>query len=195
MLYLESAIGGKIRLESWRRKKKDIAVSSIFTAGGDMDAHDSRIKRGYQGSLTIEATMVLTVVLFSISILISQVYQLHDIITGTMILEETLLHLRKERFMDAETAQNEAEAYGEKLGNPRLWLGKYEIETDVGLEYVSGTAQAGDWEQEIVIKQFHPGDFLLKYEKILEIGERLDDDGSGIQEGDESQLYGDSSGD
>lgn len=191
---MEFANGSDVSLGTWTREKADVAISSLFITCCDLDGSNGNMKQKYDASVTVEATMILTVVLLCISILITQVYQLHDTITGTMILEETLFHLRTDDSELKKNAQAEAESYGEKLGNPRLWLGEYEIETKIGIETISGTARADDWEQEIVIKQFHPGDFLRKYEKILEIGEKLNDDGSGIQTGNESQLYGDSAG-
>lgn len=188
------ADGSEINLAAWKKEKTDIALSAVFIAGGGVDGNNGDLKGWYQASLTVEASMVLAAILLCISILIGQVYQLHDTITGSMILEETILYLRKENLESKKSAQKEAEAYGKQLGNPRLWLGEYEIEAEIGLETVSGIAKSGDWEQELVMKQFHPGKFLQKYEKILEIGEKLNDDGSKIQEGNESQLYGNSTG-
>lgn len=186
MLCMEFAIGGGITSERQKKKKTDAAFSSFFAVSGGMDQHNRNIESKYRASVTIEATMVLTVVMLGIAVLISQIYQLHDTITGTMILEETVMHVRTDSYESKKRAETEAESYGKKLGNPRLWLGEYEIEMNIGFETISGTARAGNWEQEIVIKQFHPGNFLREYEKILEIGEKLNDDRCGIQEGNES---------
>ena len=45
--------------------------------------------------------------------------------------------------------------------------------------------------QEMEIKRFQPGTFLRRIEAIKALGKDLTDDESGIQTGDEPELYGD----
>ena len=141
----------------------------------------------YQASVTIEATYVMSIILFCISILLSQAYRLHDTVTGAMILEEVLIQagmfcdvegIQLFESEDADATIRELEQYGEQMGNPRLWLGNYEIHADVKKNHVSGSAKAGNWELEMEIGQFRPGHFLNMYESLKEMGKEPADDGS-----------------
>ena len=141
----------------------------------------------YQASVTIEATYVISVILFCISLLLSQAYCLHDTVTGAMILEEVLI--KSGMICDADDVHafetggygvsvNEVEQYGERIGNPRLWLGDYEIDADVKKNHVSGIAKAGDWELEMEIGQLRAGQFLNLCELFMGMGKEPEDDGS-----------------
>ena len=77
------------------------------------------------------------------------------------------------------------EAYGEELGNPRLWLGEYTLDIQLKNDTVKGKATAGDWSQEIQMERFRPGDTLLNFQVLKELEEEWTNDGSGLQTGDE----------
>lgn len=117
-------------------------------------------------------------VLTMVMILLRYGCTLHDEVTGSMILEETL---EKVRYLPEETISKElahAEEQGSAVGNPRLWLGKYEIQLKNGFGSVSGGAIAGEWSTEIRISKFQPGDFLRTYEVMDMLNEGAEQDGS-----------------
>ena len=180
----KSFIDRKNNCEKPKRKNRKSAVSAVFTAGRDLAA------KPLTASMTIEAVFVCSVVLFTLFSWISQAYRLHDTVTGCMILEEVLMKVRKADETEINKEISACEAYGEALGNPRLWLGEYEVSVTRKRGSVNGKAGAGDWEQEIQIRQFQPGSFLQRAELLKELGEEWTDDGSGIQEGIQSKLYG-----
>lgn len=140
----------------------------------------------YTASFTVEATVVLGVLFFCFSAILKQAYILHDTVTGTMILEEML--------ENARVSQNEEMAafkeQGERMGNPRLWLGDYQMEIELKGKNIYGKASADGWVQEIEMGEFRPGRFLRRCEAVIEIGKELRDDGNGIQTGNEPELYG-----
>lgn len=52
------------------------------------------IKKYYSASITVEASIILSVVLLSLAAFIRYAYTVHDTVTGSMILEETLERAR-----------------------------------------------------------------------------------------------------
>ena len=194
--------------EEHHNKEKDgSSVHTVFTAGGNVDCFTCggillRFGRGLlnrhavhkqvSGSFAVEATMVMSVVLITIALLIQHVYTTHDMVTGTMILQEMLENTRTSG--DERFSEEYFEQTGERLGNPRLWLGEYQLEIEMNDNQVIGVASAGEWEQEIQINTFRPGRFLRRCDAVAEIGEELKNGGNGIQAGNEPELYGDSSG-
>ena len=188
-------------------EKATHGVSSVFASGRNLVGSwilKQREKRNYRASFSVEASLVMSIILFSIMFLICYVYQVHDTVTGAMILEETVMKARvlceeepKYVWKMAKQAVSvgEMEHYGETLGNPRLWMGDYKVDTEIQNGMVSGVASAKDWKLEIEISKFQPAQFLNRYEALREIREELTDDGSGIPERNEPELYGDSSGD
>ena len=122
--------------------------------------------------------MVMAVVLACIVALISQAYRVHDTVTGTMILEEVLVKMQNVPAEEIDNERRMLDAYGEKLGNPRLWLGTYKLEIKSDETKGSGIARAGDWNSQIEMELFQPGRFLRRYEAIRELGEDWADDGS-----------------
>lgn len=83
------------------------------------------IERNYSASITVEASMVLSVVLLSMAAFIRYAYTVHDMVTGSMILEETLERARNN--VDEKKKTDSFEQEGSLMGNPRLYLGTYEI--------------------------------------------------------------------
>ena len=188
LFFVESSIGSKSNDRKRKREKSSTAVFTIFTSSGSMACNFIRKNRKYRASFTIEAVFVLGVVMVCICGLIGFVYRTHDTVTGKMILEEVLIQARKIENTDAVMERSERyrlEAYGETLGNPRLWLGAYDLDIQIKHDIVKGKASAGDWSQEMEMHTFHPGDTLLKFEALKELEKEWKSDGSGIQEGDE----------
>lgn len=197
---LVSAVGGSNCDPKWKGKKKRDSISSIFASRRDLvcslltEGRSAHTRKTYRASFTVEAAMILSIVIFSLGMLISHVYRVHDTVTGTMILQEVLVKGRNALDDDEKEMVGELEAYGEELGDPRLWLGRYDLEVKSDMKKLSGKAKAGDWEQEIELRRFQPGEFLRKYEAIRGVGEELANDGSGISAGNESELYGGTAG-
>ncbi|MCI8454475.1 MAG: hypothetical protein HFE84_07665 [Lachnospiraceae bacterium] len=100
--------------------------------------------------------------------MIQHAYRLHDTVTGSMILEETLERARQNR-SEEKPASYFAEE-GEKTGNPRLWLGSYSLKISVKERQAAGTAAAGDWIKEIEMKPFRPEHSLRSCQALLEMG-------------------------
>ena len=111
--------------------------------------------------------MVMGVVLFTCITLIQRGYELHDTVTGTMILTETM---QKLRYGEPEEEEKERILQqGNELGNPRLWLGAYEIELEETIGKMTGTAAAGGWKAEIQMGKFQPGEYLRRCEALREL--------------------------
>lgn len=198
LFLLESAVGSTVYGKEGGRTKAGTSISSVLSTCRNLPRTYIKKERRYRASFTVEATMVFMVVMICVSTLISHAYKVHDSVTGSMILEETLLLARRAQEETGEASEyrlQKAENYGKTIGNPRLWYGDYEIEAEMDEGKIIGKATAGDWEQEIEIDQFQPGVRLRRYETIRGIGEELANDGRGIQAGDEQKLYDNPTGD
>lgn len=188
LFFMESSIGSKSNFGKRGRKKAGTSVFAFFASGWHMVFCLLRKKRRYRASFTVEAAFVLGVVMACICGLIGYAYNMHDTVTGKMILEEVMIQAQK--IEDAEELSERSEirrleVYGEELGNPRLWLGAYNVEIDLKNKRVTGKAEAGDWFQEIEMARFRPGETLLSFEALKEIEKEWMSNGNGIQEGDE----------
>lgn len=173
----------------FQKEKNDSALFTVFTSCRDRNG----VRFG--ASFTIEATLVLGVVFMTIALLIQYAYTEHDKVTGTIILEEVLIRARK----DYEEEYSDAffEDVGKQLGNPRLWMGEYEIEISKKLNKIEGKASAGEWSKEIEVDLFRPSTFLRQkdsLQRLMKDGEGNDDRAYRVQTGDEQELYGDSFG-
>lgn len=159
-------------------KEKD-SVSAVSApgrslAGTDLNMAGDRLR----ASFTVEAAMVLGIVFLALAAVIKEAYILHDTVTGSMILEETM---EKAAYnCDIEKDETYLISYGEKRGNPRLWLGTYEIGLNIEERKVNGRAAAGDWNMQMEIKRFRPETFLRRAEALKEMGNGQADDGSGV---------------
>lgn len=121
---------------------------------------------------------MLGVVFLTLMAVIKEAYVLHDTATGSMILEEML---EKAGYNRDDTREAEYfSGMGEQMGNPRLWLGKYDVELEIDTDRVSGTAKAGDWSLQMEFHRFHPEVFMRRLEALMEMGNGQDDSGSGV---------------
>lgn len=185
---MESSTGGKSHFRKWQRKKTRTSVFAVLASGWSMVRRFVRKNRRYRASFTIEATFVLGVVMVCVCGVIGYAYKMHDTVTGKMILEEMLIQAQRienkeEMFERSEI--NRLEVCGEELGNPRLWLGAYDLDIQLKNNTVEGMATAGEWSQEIEMERFRPGDALFNFEALIEIEKEWMNNGSGIQAGDE----------
>ncbi len=150
----------RIQWNQTKARENWFAISQFF--GGSRSLDSSR-----PASFTIEATMVLSIVFMTVAALLQHAYIKHDIVTGMMILEEML-----EKARGCGDSENEyrivLEEYEEK-GNPRLWLGTYELSLDMSLWNISGSASAGGWNYEMERGIIRPGEVLRQMECLKEL--------------------------
>ena len=174
---------------SEKKERNDAALSSLFASNGYL------ANMGLRASFTIEATLVLGVVFMSTALMIQYAYTEHDKVTGNMILQETLISARAD--LQEEHSEDYFEEMGRQLGNPRLWMGEYEIEISRERNTVTGKAAAGKWNKEMEIGLFQPSAILRMSDCFRDLTEgegEMDDNGDRVQAGDEPELYGDSFG-
>ena len=112
---------------------------------------------------------MLPAIFLAVVSLLSHAFQVHDMVSGTMILEETMEKARHLSKDDPETEEYVRE--GISRGNPRLWLGAYTLKIMEEESQVTGTAQAGDWEAEVELRRCQPEVFLRRTEAVLEMGD------------------------
>lgn len=130
-------------------------------------------KKRYDGSITIEASLVLSILLLSLASMIRYAYTIHDTVTGSMILEETI-----ERARNRADKTKQAEMFakeGSALGNPRLYLGTYEIQLKEGILGIQGDAKAGEWSLHMERAGFYPEEFLRQQDALKKIKDRIED--------------------
>lgn len=167
----------------WKKKllaRKERTVPSVSSSGRNLSDRIGWVekRKSFRGSFTVEATMVMGIVLMSLIAAIRYGCILHDEVTGAMILEESL---EEARFIPAENRKEElvvVEERGTRLGNPRIYLGEYTVEIKDGWGSISGEASAGDWKLEMKIPWFQPSEFLREYEALTVSGEGGEEDGS-----------------
>lgn len=172
--YLQSGIVGTGVYRRRKYPKIKNTVPSFFDAGRFMARSFLEDKKRFDASFTIEAMLVLSIVFFTLASMLQKAYVVHDQVTGTMILEETVERIRYGR----EEKNAEILKEGERLGNPRLWLGRYELQIEGNKDKIEGRASAGKWSKEIEMKKFWPEQLIRRYRALMEIGEWAEKDGS-----------------
>lgn len=120
--------------------------------------------KSFPASFTVEAALVMAVVLWALGFMIKQTYILYDRVSGSMILQEAV---ENTRYAPAGCGGEFASA-GERQGNPRLWMGEYHITIKETGSKVKGTALAGSWQSEIEMKVNRPERFLRRIQALLE---------------------------
>ena len=131
------------------------------------------IKKYYSASITVEASIILSVVLLSLAAFIRYAYTVHDAVAGSMILEETLERARNN--VNEKKTIDSFEQEGSQMGNPRLYLGAYELHLNLGALSAEGDAAAGDWSLHIERADIHPETFLRQQDALKKIKDRIDD--------------------
>ena len=140
---------------------KNSTISAICSPGGNGKL--AGIKKGRnrmvrkKGSMTVEAALVMGVVLFALMEGILWVWKEKDHVQGEMMLQEGLELLRYE---EDHELWKEAEK-----GMKRL---RYGIQIITEGERLEGKVEKGMWEQEISMKSYDPEDFLRKAAAIQE---------------------------
>jgi len=114
----------------------------------------------------VEAALVLSIVFLAMMAVIKEAYILHDTVTGSMVLAETAELAACNR--DEEKGEEYFSGYGEKRGNPRLWLGKYGIGIRMDDRKITGEASAGEWRLQMEVTRFRPETFLRRAAALKE---------------------------
>lgn len=148
-------------------KRGAVTISAIFGACRFVVSGIMKQKeRVFSASFTVEAAMVMAVVIWALGFVIRGAYIRYDEVTGSMILEEALENTRYSR-PDEKTGMYYA-GEGEKQGNPRLWLAGYRIMIEETGSTVKGKAVSGGWETQIELKRNSPERFLRRVQALLE---------------------------
>lgn len=117
------------------------------------------IKRKYQyyleGSLTVEAALVMSVLLLFIASLITGVFEIHTRVAGNLVLQETLekcMHLEEQQIYELEReAKQDYRGY--------FWCGDGSISLEESADRFSGVVKDKS-ETSITLKKFDPENFL-----------------------------------
>lgn len=161
---LRSLVRRNVCVEQKKRDRiswKNSTISAICSPGGNGKL--AGIKKGRnrmvrkKGSMTVEAALVMGVVLFALMEGILWVWKEKDHVQGEMMLQEGLELLRYE---EDHELWKEAEKGMKRLG--------YGIQIITEGERLEGKVEKGMWEQEISMKSHDPEDFLRKAAAIQE---------------------------
>jgi len=129
-------------------------------------------KRRYAASMTVETALILSAVLLFLAAFIRHAYRIHDTVTGSMILEETIERARNN--VDVERTEEQFAVEGSRMGNPRLCLGVYEIALKQESGSLKGYAKAGDWRLQLERTDIHPETFLRQQDALKKIKDRIE---------------------
>lgn len=165
MLYILRFCGRLGRLERGPGQGQKNPLSSISDSCGGAAAFMK--KKGMEGSYTLEAAIVVSVVLLSLWTMIHRAYQLHDQVTGNMILHEAVeLSVHGEEPDFSERARSGSEA----LDGLFTFHGS-DMELKQKGDTIEGRASCGEWSRQIIIKDYCPQGFLRKVTLLEELGE------------------------
>lgn len=114
------------------------------------------IETEWKGSLTVEASCVMAVVLFSLAALIGKAGQIHDETAAAMVLHEGIEKCRHEKSIRSE----DAEAFCKR--NAGLMLRYTDLSVSIQEKGAKkmGKVKGGDWEKQIEMKEFRPEEFM-----------------------------------
>ena len=185
-------IYGRILHRRWLCPAEKASIPSLSASSGTLAGAFLKKERRLEASFTVEAALVLALVFMVMGMAIKEAYTIHDEITGSMILEEALERASYNRDEKKEDTYFTGQA--EEQGNPRLWLGEYSARLKRKTGKISGYASAGAWTLELERGAFHPELFLRRTAALVEMGNNRDDGGSGVQTGNEPELYGPKAG-
>src|SRR5699024_5656400 len=156
-----------------RRKgheKKTASVPPVFASRRNLALFfikERNRERAYSASFTIEAALVLPVIFLAVVSLLSHAFQVHDMVSGTMILEETM---EKARHLGKDDP--EAEEYvreGISRGNPRLWLGAYTLKITEEEYKETGKTQAEDNKKEVELRRSQTDTLVSRRETVPKV--------------------------
>ena len=108
------------------------------------------IETEWKGSLTVEASCVMAVVLFSLAALIGKAGQIHDETAAAMVLHEGVEKCRHEN----------AEAFFKRNAGLMLRYTDLTVSIQERGAKKTGKVKGGDWEKQIEMKEFRPEEFM-----------------------------------
>lgn len=130
----------------------------------------SKSRRGVNGSLTVEASCVMAIVLLSMSVMIHEAGRVHDETAGAMNLHEAVEKVRHEKYLNMDEAESAVQRHmGHLMSFPSYKVG---LERKSGR--IKGRGAGGRWTRDIEERAFRPETFLRKITLIESLGE---DDG------------------
>lgn len=135
--------------------------SSIFAFPGSCMDRNAVLKGRLRASYTVEAAIVMAILLWAVVFSIQAAYRLRDEVTGAMALSETVERLRHNESGQEEEA---AEWAARRAGTPFSWKG-YEFGFNVSGNPLTGkkvkaSGKGGRWSLEIEEVIFDPENFL-----------------------------------
>lgn len=119
-----------------------------------------KIKRWFdihmEGSVTVEAALVMSILLFFIASLLTGVFDIHTRVTGNLILQETL-----ERYVHLEEEESAAELESNAQRDYRgyFWCQRGSIALSESGGRLSGIVK-DKCETDITVRKFDPENFL-----------------------------------
>lgn len=160
-------------------EKVETAVFDFSVSGGNRG--DAFMKRGkwMKGSMTVEASYVMLIVLFLLLVLIRHSFFLHDIVVGSASLhrvveierrlEEDSIGNRKEK--DKENSKEHSEENDRENNKEReknnakystgfLFAEDAQISVKKGILACEGELKAGEWKKQISVKMFYPEEYM-----------------------------------
>lgn len=179
------------RLLSQRKisQKAEASVSTVSASRRDLDRVSLKT---YPAAFTVEAAFLLGIILMTYGFLIRYSVRLYSEVTGAMILEEAL---EQARYAAGDSPEiKKLEEHAESMGNSGVSAEQYRLEIHKGSMRTTGRAEAGKWSLSMEADTFRAGEFLRGLEAAGKIGKELADGWSGIQTGDEPELYGGAAG-
>ena len=114
------------------------------------------IETEWKGSLTVEASCVMAVVLFSLAALIGKAGQIHDETAAAMVLHEGVEKCRHEKNIQSE----DAEAFFKRNAGLMLRYTDLTVSIQERGAKKTGKVKGGDWEKQIEMKEFRPEEFM-----------------------------------
>ena len=114
------------------------------------------IETEWKGSLTVEASCVMAVVLFSLAALIGKAGQIHDETAAAMVLHEGVEKCRHEKNIRSE----DAEAFFKRNAGLMLLYTDLTVSIQEKGAKKMGKVKGGDWEKQIEMKEFRPEEFM-----------------------------------
>lgn len=123
------------------------------------------------GSFTVEAACVMSMVLLCLCVMIRQAGNLRDEAVGTISLHEAVEKGRHEKRTDPSAIASDVQRY---MGHP-MTFPEYQIHLIPQGKRIKGKGEGGLWSHEIGSKQFRPEKFLRKI-TLIEGPEEVDGD-------------------
>lgn len=145
--------GGKVEKEYYSHmEEENTAISAVFNSGDGVDAVSVR----KSGSYTIETAFVMAVVLWTLMIIISQAYNIHDKTRSGMVIHQNVEILCHQE----ENKKAKAEAGAKRQLSSLFSLKDVKCSFFVEKKKTEGRIEAEKWRKSIISDRFEPEAFL-----------------------------------